>query len=410
MNDVSTPIAPVPRISIQAFCEQTDTHHIMSAAQADRRMSKCHMKIHMGGAAAAVDAYRDAPTPNLIVIESSGEKSVLIEQLEELSNLCDSGTKVIVIGRVNDILLYRELIARGISEYIVHPFNSASFVRSVSELYAAPGSRLVGRVIAVTGSKGGVGASTVAHNLAWTMARTLDQPTVIVDMDLPFGTAGLDFNQDPPQGIADAIFANDRLDANYVERLMSRCSDKLSIMAAPATLDRQYDLGEDAFEQVIDLLRGTAPFIVLDVPHGWSGWKRRTLVSADDVLLVAGPDLASLRNAKNIFDALKPARANDSRPKILMNGVGMLKRPEISVSDFARAIEVELTGIIPHDTKLFGTAANNGQMIGEIDQSSKIAESFVDLVRSMTGRSEVRRAKKNMFTPLMAKLGRKSAS
>lgn len=410
MNDVSIPTAPVPRISIQAFCDQSGTHQLMSDAMADRRMSKSHMKIHMGGAAAAVEAYRDAPTPNLIIIEASGQKELLIEQLDQLAELCDSGTKVIVIGQVNDILLYRELIARGVSEYIVHPFTSASFVRSISNLYAAPGSRLVGRVIAVTGTKGGVGASTVAHNLAWTLSRILDQPTVIVDMDLPFGTAGLDFNQDPPQGIADAVFANDRLDANFVERLLSRCTDKLSIMAAPATLDRLYDLGEDSFEQVIDLLRGTAPFVVLDVPHGWAGWKRRTLISADDVVVVAAPDLASLRNAKNIFDALKPARANDSRPRIVMNGVGMLKRPEIPVSDFARAIETEPVGIIPHDAKLFCTAANNGQMIGEVDASNKVAETFSDLARLISGRQAVRRAKKNFLHPIMTKLGRRAAS
>lgn len=410
MHDVSTPIAPVPRISVQAFCEHSDTHGVLSEAMADRRMSKAHMKIHMGGAAAAVEAYRDAPTPNLIIVEASGDKQLLIEQLDALAEMCDAGTKVIVIGRVNDILLYRELISRGVSEYLVHPLSAPHFVRAVSELYSTPGSKLVGRVIAVVGAKGGVGASTIAHNLGWTLARTVSQPTVIVDMDLPFGTAGLDFNQDPAQGVADAIFANDRLDANYVERLLSRCTDKLSIMAAPATLERIYDVNEDGFESLIDLLRGAAPFIVLDVPHSWAGWTRRTLVSADDVVVVAAPDLANLRNAKNILDTLKPARANDSRPRIVMNGVGMLKRPEISVADFTRAIEAEPAAVIAHDAKLFGTAANNGQMIGEVDPANKISETFADLSRLLTGRAEVRKQRRTLLEPLMLKLGRKKAS
>jgi pilus assembly protein CpaE len=409
VNDVSTPIAPVPRISIQAFCEQSDTHGILSNVLGDRRMAKAHMKIHMGGAAAAVEAYRDAPTPNLIIIESSGDKQLLIEQLDMLAEMCDPGTKVVVIGRVNDILLYRELIARGVSEYLVHPFTAPMFVRAVSELYGTEANKLVGRVIAVTGAKGGIGASTIAHNLAWTLSRTLDQPAVIVDMDLPFGTAGLDFNQDPAQGIADAVFANDRLDANYIERLLSRCSDKLSIMAAPATLERLYDVGEDAYDNLIDLMRGSAPIVVLDVPHCWTGWARRSLIAADDVILVAAPDLANLRNAKNILDALKPARANDSRPRVVMNGVGMLKRPEISIADFSRAIECDPVAVISHDAKLFGTASNNGQMIGEIDAANKVTETFVDLARGLTGRTELRKTKKSILEPLLAKLGRKTA-
>ncbi|MBX9741307.1 MAG: AAA family ATPase [Beijerinckiaceae bacterium] len=371
-------------------------------------MAKAHMKIHMGGAAAAVEAYRDAPTPNLIIIESSGDKRLLIEQLDMLAEMCDSGTKVVVIGRVNDILLYRELIARGVSEYIVHPFTATAFVRSVSELYGNDTSKLVGRVIAVTGAKGGVGSSTIAHNLAWTLSRELDQPAIIVDMDLPFGTAGLDFNQDPAQGVADAVFANDRLDANYIERLLSRCSDKLSIMAAPATLERLYDLNEDSYDNLIDLMRGAAPLVVLDVPHSWNGWARRALIAADDVVLVAAPDLANLRNAKNILDALKPARANDSRPRIVMNGVGMLKRPEISIADFTRAVESEPVAIISHDAKLFGTASNNGQMIGEIDAANKVTETFSELARLLTGRHDIRKPKKNLLEPLLARLGRKT--
>ena len=133
-----------------------------------------------------------------------------------------------MIGRVNDIVLYRDLIGRGVSEYLVVPFAVLDFVRAISHLYTHAKAEPVGRLIAVTGAKGGVGASTLAHNIAWSIAGRSTLPTVIVDLDLPFGTAGLDFNQDPPQGIAEAVFAPDRLDSNLVDRLLSKCTDKLS--------------------------------------------------------------------------------------------------------------------------------------------------------------------------------------
>jgi pilus assembly protein CpaE len=401
VSDAANPIAPVPRVSIQAFCEQDSTFQILSQAGADRRMSRAHFKTFMGGVAGAMTAFSEAPTPNLIVIESSVPRDELIAELDRLAEICDEGTKVIAIGHVNDIVLYRELMARGVSEYLVHPFDTTDFIRIVSNLYAQPSQRLVGRVIAVTGAKGGVGASTIAHNLAWTMARTLEQATILVDMDMPFGTAGLDFNQDPPQGVADAVFAKDRLDLNFVERVLTRCTDHLSIMAAPAMLDRNYDIHEDAFEPVIELLRGAAPYIVLDLPHGWDGWKRNALVSADEVIVVAGPDLANLRNCKNLFDHMRGARPNDLFPRFVMNGVGMPKRPEIPAADFAKALDLDPVAAIAHDAKMFGAAANNGQMIAELDPSANANDVFAELTRLVTGRAEMRAPSRGLFSPMV---------
>ena len=403
-------IAPVPRISIQAFCETAEMAQLVNEAIDDRRMSRAHVKAHMGGAPAAVEAYRSSPTPNVVVIESTGERSELIAHLDNLAEFCDAGTKVVVIGRVNDIVLYRDLMGRGVSEYLVSPLTVLDLVRAISHLYTHAKAEPVGRLIAVAGAKGGVGASTLAHNLAWSIARSLDVPTVIVDLNLPFGTTGLDFNQDPPQGIAEAVFAPDRLDSNLVDRLLSKCTDRLSILAAPATLDRVYDFSETAFDALFDILRATVPCVVLDVPHGWTAWSRRALIGADEVVLVAAPDLANLRNTKNLLDVLRVARPNDVKPKLVLNGVGLLKRPEIAAADFTKAVEVAPVAIIPFDAKLFGTAANNGQMVGEVEANNKITETMNELARAVTGRMDVRKTKRTLFDPFLARLGRKKAS
>ena len=220
------------------------------------------------------------------------------------------------------------------------------FVAALAELFGAPGADPLGRTIAVVGAKGGVGASTICHNLAWAMSRNSGLSTVIVDLDIAFGTAGLDFNQDPPQGIAEAVFSPDRLDANFVDRLLSKCSDHLSLLAAPALLDRTCDLHETALDGLLDILRAAVPCIFLDVPHLWTAWVRRTLVSADDIVIVASPELASLRNAKNLFDTLSQARPNDRRPRLVLNQVGMPKRPEIAQGEFGKALGAEITAAL----------------------------------------------------------------
>ena len=401
-------VVPLPRITLQAFCETPGVAATMQAAIADRRMDKAHARIHMGGPAAAVEAFRAAPTPNIIILETVSDPASLIGHLDALSESCDAGTKVVVIGHVNDVQLYRDLIRRGVSEYLIAPLGTLDVLKTLSELYVSPGARNLGRIIAVMGAKGGVGSSTVAHNVAWAIARNLDASTVIVDLDIAFGTAGLDFNQDPPQGIAEAVFAPERLDANMLDRLLSRCSDNLALLAAPAMLDRTLDLPDDAFDQLFDLLRATVPCVVLDVPHVWSGWARRALITSDEIVVVAGPELASLRNAKNLIDLARANRPNDSGAKLVLNQVGMPKRPEIDAAEFAKALGVEVLTSIPFDAQLFGTAANNGQMIAEVQAGGKIAEAFVQIASSLTGRGEAKRSKRSLFEPLVAKLRRKA--
>ncbi|MGO9356577.1 MAG: CpaE family protein [Xanthobacteraceae bacterium] len=396
-------IAPAPRVSVQAFCETVDTAAAVQSAGEDRRLGKAHLKIQMGGMTAAIEAYRSAPTPNVIVLETDGSDDILTG-LDQLASVCDPGTRLIVIGRVNDIALYRELIRRGVSDYVIAPVAPIDVVRAICGLFSTPEAKAVGRIIAVVGAKGGVGASTIAHNVAWAIARDLALDSVVADLDLAFGTAGLDYNQDPPQGIAEAVFSPDRVDTAFIDRLLSKCTDHLSLLAAPATLDRVYDFGSEAFDSIFDTLRSTVPCIVLDVPHQWSGWAKRALIGADDILIVAEPDLANLRNTKNLFDLLKAARPNDRIPLYCLSQTGMPKRPEISSREFVKAIESEPVASIPFEPQVFGMAANNGQMIAEFSANHHTNEIFLQIAQRLTGRGEAKKPRTSLLAPLIRKL------
>ncbi len=339
----------------------------------------------------------------MIVLEADSRGDVLTG-LDQLATVCDPGTRVVVIGRINDVMFYRELIRRGVSDYVLAPVNALDVVRSICNLFTTPEAKAVGRIIAIVGAKGGVGASTIAHNVAWAVARDLAMDAVVADLDLAFGTAGLDYNQDPAQGIADAVFSPDRVDTAFIDRLLSKCTDHLSLLAAPATLDRVYDFGADAFDAIFDTLRSSMPCIVLDVPHQWSGWTRRALIGADDILIVAAPDLANLRNTKNIYDLLKASRPNDRPPLYCLNQVGVPKRPEINAAEFAKAIESKPIVTIPFDPQMFGAAANNGQMIAEISANHRTSEMFLQIAQRLTGRSETKKPKGSLLGSLIEKL------
>src|SRR6202050_732464 len=402
-------IAPAPRVSVQAFCETVETAAALQAAGEDRRMAKAHLRIQMGGLVAAIEAYQSSPTPNVIILESENRDTDILNGLDQLAPVCDAATRVVIIGRMNDVGLYRELVRRGVSDYLIAPVNTLQMVRAVCGLFSAPDAKPVGRIIAGVGAKGGVGASTIAHNIGFSIARDLMLDAVVTDLDLAFGTAGLDFNQAPPQGIADAVFSPDRIDNAFIDRLLSKCTDHLSLLAAPATLDRVYDFSADAFDAIFDSLRATVPCVVVDVPHQWTGWTKQTLVSADDILIVAAPDLANLRNTKNLYDFLKAARPNDHRPLYCLNQVGVPKRPEIKAADFAKALEEGPVASIPFDPQLFGAAANNGQMIAEISASHRTAETFRQLAQHLTGRSEPKKQRSGLLSPLFDKLLQRQA-
>jgi pilus assembly protein CpaE len=143
---------------------------------------------------------------------------------------------------------------------------------------------------------------------------------------------------------------------------------------------------------------------VLDVPHQWSGWTKRALVGADDILIVAEPDLANLRNTKNMLNMLKASRPNDRPPLYCLNQVGMPKRPEIDARGFAKAIESPPIAAIPFDSRMFGTAANNGQMIAEIAASHRTTKMLLQIARRLTGRGETKKPRGSFLSPLIEKL------
>ena len=239
----------------------------LQGATGDRRLAKSHVSVHMGGAPAAVAHYHESPTPNLIIVETTLPRPQMLTELDRLAECCDAGTKVVVIGHTNDVVLYRELLKRGVSEYLIAPIEPLQLIESLSNLYNNPDTDPVGNVIAFIGAKGGVGSSTVCHNTAWAMSEILKTDVVVADLDLAFGTTGLDFNQDPIQGIAEALQSPERLDEVLLDRLLTKCSERLSIFAAPVVLDRDYEISADACDIVLDIVRQNVPFVAVDLPH-----------------------------------------------------------------------------------------------------------------------------------------------
>lgn len=386
---------PVPRISIHAFCETPDTTALLERAAVDRRLSKTHLTVHMGGLAKAVDHFQSAATPNLVIIEALDGGAELFAQLGELAEVCDPSTKVVIIGRANDIGLYRELMRQGISDYIVRPRSPLQIIKSIAALYIDPSAPPIGKTVAFVGARGGCGSSTLAHNVAWCVAEEMQSDTVILDLDLPFGTASLDFEQDPTSGLVEALGSPERLDDVLLDRLLQKHTDRLSLFTAPNLLDRDYDIDDQAFETVIDVVRGAAPTIIVDVPHVWTGWSKRLLQTADTIVITATADLAAFRNTKNLVDIISTARPNDAPPLLVINQFDP-KVSSVQPQQFAEHVGLKPSVVFGWEPQLFHTAATNASPLLEVGAKTKTAQYIRELSSIVLGRTQTA-SKKSRF-------------
>ncbi|MEG8098926.1 AAA family ATPase [Candidatus Liberibacter brunswickensis] len=388
----------LPRMSVHAFCITDTLYSVIERSKIDRRMTYVDMRITKGSIAEAVNLFSNTPTPNLIIVQTKIDSREIMSALEPLADVCDSSTKVIVVGDTNDVILYRDLIANGVSEYLIEPLSVSDIIKSINCISTVKEKESSsGCSISFIGSRGGVGSSTMAHNCAFNIASVFSMGTILADLDLSYGTVNINFDQDPIHGIVNAIYPQGKIDEEFLSKILVCYVENLSILTAPTTLNRTYDFDEKTIIQVINLLKKISPFTILDVPHIWNDWTRGILSSSDKVVITASLDLVSLRNSKNLIDVLKKIRPNNKPLYLILNQVKTPKKPEISISDFCSPLGIDPSAVIPFDGYIFGMSANSGKMIHEIDQKSSVSDLLVDFSRILIDRVTMSKPKNVIY-------------
>jgi len=386
----------IPRIDIESFCTTGPMATAIQESAYDRRMARTSIAVAMGGTKRAVEIYEESATPHLLIVETNEMGLEVFDELEGLAGVCDPDTKVIVCGPSNDVTLYRELKRQGVDEYIVSPAAPIQIIEAIATVFAEPGEAPMARTIGFVGVKGGSGSSTLAHNAAWKISRVEEKEVMLIDMDVQFGTAGLDFNREPTRTVLDALSGVDELDDVKLQRLLIEYDDYLSILAAPSSLEVETEFDENGVIDMIQTIRAATDYAVFDFPHTWSPWIQRSIMQMEEIVLVATPELASLRNLKSFHDLFTARRPNDNPPRIVLNQVGVPKRPEIALEDVADIIGRDVDLVIPYDPTLFGEASNNGQMIEEVNARHDAVANLAELCSTLTAsRTSLKKAGRN---------------
>lgn len=375
----------IPALVADVFVTQASTSAAIEQAGRDRRTSKMRWNFFEGGIPSAISHYKINPSPNLILLESLAEPEELLVQLQSLAEYCEAETKVIIITPRNDVVFYRQLLEYGITDELVSPIRSETVIDAIARAWEDVAETKIGLMTAFIGSRGGTGSSTVAHNVAVAMSRNLNTEVLLADLDLQFGTVGIDFDVDGSYGMNDVLRSADRLDDVLLSRLALKYDENLFILASETSLDRTADIHRGAIERLTEVTHTSPRHVILDIPRIWTRRTKQALINADNIVITATPDLTSLRNCKIIVEFLRQARPNDAMPLLVLNQIGQPRRPEITPEEFAEAVRLDLGPRLSYNASLFGRASNNGQLIADFAEKSAFSKAFIDIAKRING-------------------------
>ena len=350
-------------------------------------------KCNKGGLRNAVQSLSISASPAILMVDLS-ESGDPLNDINGLAEVCEPGTVVIAVGQVNDVRLYRDLMASGIHDYLLKPLSASQLREAVAQaqaVFAAPrtseGEQGKAHIsTAVVGTRGGVGASTIATSLAWLFSADHKLPTALLDLDVHFGTGALCLDLEPGRGLTDAIENPSRIDGLFIERAMIRANDNLAILSAEAPISSPLMTDGSAFVQLQEEFRQAFRMTVVDLPRNMLINFPHLLADVNVVTLVTELTLASARDTIRILSWLK-TNAPGAQPLIVVNKVqpGVA---EISKADFEASIERKVDFMIPFDQKAAANAAKLGQTFADANRGTKAGSVIRDLAKSVQGAAE----------------------
>jgi pilus assembly protein CpaE len=361
-----------------AFIADAETHGVVSAVCQPRYPG---FSIMQGGTREAVDYLAAGAPPKVLIIDVSDSNKPLSAMLPIIAAFAED-TRLIAIGAVNDINVYREMIEAGISEYLIKPVTDKSLSSALaradehkSHAAAEPESKSAAdsgkrSLVAVLGTRGGVGASTVAMNLAWLMANEHKRETMLLDLDLQCGTIALALDVEPSHGLREVLDNPARIDSLFISSVAVKCGERLTVMAAEEAVDDDVHYNTTAVSLLLDELRRQAHSVIIDLPRSAAAARGVVLSVATEILVVTDLTLAGLRDAIRLHTMIQQV-APSARVLLVANRDGG-REGTVSKSEFEKALGRSIDFVLPEDAKANQAAANNGKPVVAAAASSKV--------------------------------------
>jgi len=354
--------------------------------------------VRSGDVVSAAKQLGAMPAPRLLMVDLSNS-AVPMRDMDGLAEVCEPGTTVIALGNQNDVALFRDLIGAGVADYLVKPVSEPALIQAVTKASERPaetqaGEKALGRFIVVIGARGGVGASTVAANCAYVMAKEYKKRVAIVDLDLQFGTASLTLDVEPGRGLREALENPSRIDSLFIASASVNAGENLYILGAEEPLDDLASFAPEALDLLLTELRRSFDCIVVDIPRAAAVHHRDALAGAHAMVVVTDLSLAGMRDTLRLSGFAKRV-ASEGKVVVVANRVGADKKGAVPKADFEKGIEGKVDYVVPEDMKSMALANHTGKAVPAVASSAKISQTFREMSRQFAG--NVQETKKKSF-------------
>ncbi len=354
-----------------------------------------------GGSQQALEYLSVFPAPKVIIVDI-GDSSAPLTAMLSLTAAFTEDTRLIGIGTINDINLYREMVGAGITDYLVKPVTEKALAAALAHAEEpihgpaaaadTPNPDKIKR-IAVIGSRGGVGASSLAVNLAWLFSQEQKKSTALIDLDLEFGTVALLLDLEPITGLREALESPTRIDSLFVESATAKLTETLSVMATEETLSTDVHFKPEAIDLLFDTLGRSHEVIVVDLPRSALAVRQRVFETATNVLLVTELTLPGLRDTMRILSSIEEV-ASGTPVTVVANRAGGAQQA-MSPKDFQKALGHKVDFLIPQDEKAFKQGANNGKPLVQTDARGKASKAIRAIAAKLGKNSQPATQKKD---------------
>lgn len=365
----------LPEAKVAVYSKDKKTLKSAEKTQEDWRFARVKIAPEEGDVETAIAFYEDQPSPDLIIIQTDEIDDSLTENLEKLAGNCDEGTAAIVVGPVNDVYLYRQLIEMGVSDYLVKPIPpevmSEVIAKTLIERLGVSDSRL----IAFVGAKGGVGVSALAQGAASGMSGILGQKTILLDGSGGWSTASVGFDFEPSATLAEAANAASSDDGDSLDRMIVKADENLSILASGSDIMLENPIDPDGLETLLDKLLVKYPIMVADLSHASPELSKIVISRANQIVVVSTPFLPSLRLARSLIGEIKEVRGGEGDEiDFIINMQGLDRADEVPAKDIEAAIEMEVSKTIAFASNVFLKAESSGKTLLSEKEGRKIIE------------------------------------
>ncbi|OJW51450.1 MAG: hypothetical protein BGO67_06815 [Alphaproteobacteria bacterium 41-28] len=379
-------------IQLIAFLEDKKDIEVIRSVFKENNIK--NTEIINGGVKEAIEYFSLQRSPQYLIIDIS-KSDLPVSDLSRLSELCEPGISLIAVGKKNDVGLYRDLMKLGIFEYVVSPLLSQIIGRALKTMIlgeekgkGVPSRR--GKIIAVAGSRGGVGSTFIATNLAAILASEKFRRVVLIDLDLHFGTVSLYLDIKPNLGLKDALEDPERIDQVYLERLLIPVNEHLYALSTEETLEEPLKYKVEGVEKLLEYLSKLFHYVIIDVPHYSNESTLAVLENAKILLLVTDSSLAGLRDSGR-FLRLFGGEGVDHRVIFVMNKVETSRKSDVSADEYEETLKRKIDHIISYNPLLSMECVNRGKTLVAADDS--LADSIRKIANNVQGIKELEKEK-----------------